>query len=90
MKRRDVLLGYEIGTGEPVHVPLQNTIAAGLTQAAGKTTTIEGLVVRSGNKAVAFRTKRGERGFDSAEVHKHAPFFRERAGGVRGAAAPAR
>jgi hypothetical protein len=78
-RRSTVLLGYEVGTGEPVEVPLHHTIVTGTTQLSGKTTTLEGLIVRSGLKAIAFRTKRGESGFESAEVHPHAPYFRERA-----------
>lgn len=78
-KANRVLLGFEVGTGEPVEIPLHHTIVTGTTQLSGKTTTLEGLITRSGLKAVAFRTKRGESGFAAAEVHAHAPYFRERA-----------
>lgn len=78
-KAHRVLLGFEVGTGEPVEIPLHHTIVTGTTQLSGKTTTLEGLITRSGLKAVAFRTKRGESGFAAAEVHAHAPYFRERA-----------
>lgn len=78
-KQTAILLGYEAGTGEPVEIPLHHTIVTGTTQLSGKTTTLEGLITRSGLKAVAFRTKRGESGFEGANIHPHDPYFRERA-----------
>ena len=73
----DILLGYEVGTGSPVRIPLTHTVVTGLTQKSGKTTTLEALIARSGMRALAFRTKRGEQDF--AGARRHAPFFRERA-----------
>ena len=56
-----------------------NTLAVtGQTQAAGKTTTIEALVARSGRRAIAFVTKRHEGSF-RGDHHRVAPYFRERA-----------
>lgn len=36
-------LGYEVGTGAPVAVPLKHTAVTGQTQESGKTTTLEAL-----------------------------------------------
>jgi polyhydroxyalkanoate synthesis regulator phasin len=48
-----------------------------MTQLAGKTTTIEALIHRSGLRAIVFKTKRGEKGFEAAG--KNLPmFFQER------------
>jgi hypothetical protein len=60
-------LGFEIGTGRRVSVPLAHLAVTGQTQASGKTTTLEALISRSGLRAVAFVTKRGEASFRSAE-----------------------
>jgi hypothetical protein len=73
----DVLLGYEVGTGEEVRLPLHHVVVTGLTRLSGKTTTLEALIQRSGRSALAFRTKRGEIGFEDARRVR--PFFRERA-----------
>lgn len=70
-------LGYEVGTGKPVVVPVNHTIITGQTQMAGKTTTLEAMIERSGYKALAFLTKRGEGGF--ANSRRIAPFFKEQA-----------
>lgn len=72
-----ILLGFEVGTGARVEIPLHHLVVTGLTQLAGKTTTIEALVTRSGLRAVCFITKRGEIGFQA--VHRIPPYFRERA-----------
>ncbi|MGH8863276.1 MAG: hypothetical protein ACREVZ_01285 [Burkholderiales bacterium] len=72
-----ILLGYELGTGKPVEIPLTHLAVTGQTQASGKTTTLEALISRSGLRAVAFVTKRGEGSF--TEAHPLAPYFRERA-----------
>lgn len=78
MKPEMIELGYEVGTGEPVLVPLAHTAVTGQTQASGKTTTLEALISRGeGLRAVAFVTKRGEGGF--AGAHEVMPYFRERA-----------
>lgn len=73
----DVLLGYEVGTGSPVSVPLKHMAVTGQTQEAGKTTALEALITRSGMKAVAFVTKRGEGSFSDARTIR--PYFREQA-----------
>ena len=73
----DILLGFEVGTGAPVSIPLRHMCITGQTQESGKTTTLEALISRSGLKALAFITKRGEASFE--EGRKIAPFFQERA-----------
>lgn len=72
-----VHLGFEVGTGERVAIPLKHMVVSGQTQEAGKTTTLEALIVRSGLRAVTFVTKRGEGAF--AGGRRLQPFFRERA-----------
>jgi hypothetical protein len=76
-RHRGVRLGFALETGDEVSIPLQHMVITGQTQAAGKTTTLEALVARSGVKALAFLTKRGESAFTEAEII--APYFRERA-----------
>lgn len=76
-KARTILLGFEVGSGAEVRIPLHHMIVTGTTQMSGKTTTLQALISRSERTAIAFRTKRGEADF--AEAHQHAPFFRERA-----------
>lgn len=72
-----IRLGFAVGSGEPVDIPAQHMVVTGQTQQAGKTTTLEALIKRSGLTAVAFITKRGEGSFrESREI---APYFRERA-----------
>jgi hypothetical protein len=66
MSTKGVLLGYEVGTGDPVTIPLGHIVVCGQTQLSGKTTTLEALIHRSGLTAVSFVTKRGERAFDGA------------------------
>ena len=75
---KSVHLGFEVGTGIAVEIPIAHMVVTGQTQAAGKTTTMEALVHRSGIRALAFRTKRGESAFGSL-VHQVKPYFRERA-----------
>jgi hypothetical protein len=77
MANPSVLLGYEVGTGLPVEIPLKHMVVTGQTQESGKTTTLEALVARSGVKAVAFVTKRGEGSFANARTI--GPYFREQA-----------
>src|ERR1700675_4705806 len=73
-----MILGYEVGSGRPVDIPDDRHIAvSGQTQLSGKTTTLEALVHRSGLRAVAFITKRGEGGFRTG--HSIVPYFHERA-----------
>jgi hypothetical protein len=74
----DILLGYEIGSGEEVRVPYAHTVVCGQTQASGKTTTLEGMISRSqGKVAIAFATKQAESAF--ANARRIPPFFRDRA-----------
>lgn len=53
-------------SGEPADVELSHLFATGQTQRSGKTTLLEALVKRSGVRAVAFVTKRGEGAFTQA------------------------
>lgn len=70
-------LGFEIGTVEPVEIPVTHLAVTGQTQSSGKTTTLEALVSRSNLRALAFVTKRGEGAFEDARSIR--PYFRERA-----------
>jgi hypothetical protein len=72
-----VHLGFSVGRGEPVAIPIGHMCVTGQTQQAGKTTALEALVTRSGLRAVTFITKRGEGSFRTAQPV--APYFRERA-----------
>ncbi|MEM3697518.1 MAG: hypothetical protein QXQ94_08495 [Candidatus Bathyarchaeia archaeon] len=72
-----ILLGFEVGSGEPVHLPLHHLAIFGMTQLSGKTTTLEALISRSGLRAVAFITKRGEAGFTSYNLIT--PYYKPRA-----------
>ncbi len=72
-----VHLGFEVGTGKPVEIPVAHMCVTGQTQQSGKTTAMEALISRSGRRAIAFVTKRGERGFEGGRrIH---PYFKERA-----------
>jgi hypothetical protein len=75
--RDKILLGYEVGSGEPVFVPLHHLAIFGMTQLSGKTTTLEGLISRSGLRAIAFITKRGEAGF--TRYNLVTPYYKPRA-----------
>jgi hypothetical protein len=75
--RMTVALGFEVGTGKPVSIPLRHMVVTGQTQEAGKTTTLEALIARANLPAIAFVTKRGERSF--GEGRRIPPYFRERA-----------
>lgn len=72
-----IRVGYEVGTGEPVDIPLRHLAVTGQTQESGKTTTLEALVARSGVTALAFVTKRGESAF--VDARRVQPYFRDRA-----------
>jgi len=56
-------LGYELGSGARVKIPLNHTVVLGQTQLSGKTTTLEAMVTRSDVKAIGFITKPGESSF---------------------------
>lgn len=75
--KSDIHLGFEVGSGAPVAIPCRHMVVTGQTQEAGKTTTLEALISRSGLPAVAFVTKRGEQSFASGR--RIQPYFRERA-----------
>ena len=75
---KEIKFGYEIPSGEEVYIPLHHTIITGVTQQAGKTTALEGMIARSKLTAIAFRIKRGEIGFTTIG-RRIQPVFRERA-----------
>lgn len=75
--KNTVHLGFKVGTGEPVAIPVRHMVVTGQTQEAGKTTTLEALIARAELPAVAFVTKRGERSF--SDGRRIPPYFRERA-----------
>lgn len=77
MNTNEALLGFEVQTGKPVYVPLHHLAIFGMTQLSGKTTALEALISRSGLKAIAFITKRGEGGF--TKYNTVVPFYRSRA-----------
>lgn len=68
-------LGYELGTAKRVSVPMKNLAVLGQTQESGKTTTLEALITRSGLRAIAFVTKRGEKSF--RKIQPIPPYFSE-------------
>lgn len=68
-------LGYDLKSGASVAVPLAHTAVTGMTQTSGKTTTLEALIHRSGRRAIAFLTKRGEGTFQTMRVVP--PYFAE-------------
>lgn len=70
-------LGFEVGTGEAVAIPLKHLAVTGQTQESGKTTTLEALAARAGVPALAFVTKRGEKSFAGGRHVR--PYFRDRA-----------
>ncbi len=72
-----ILLGFEVGTGKEVHMSLHHTVITGMTQLSGKTTTLEAIISRVNRRAIAFKTKRGESGFNN--YREIPPFFEERA-----------
>jgi len=72
----EIKLGYEVGTGEAVYIKPSHLIATGVSQLSGKTTTLEALIKRSGKKAIVFKTKVGEKGFNEGTLIP--PYFKER------------
>jgi hypothetical protein len=85
-----ILLGFEVAVyddkgklvnldtvGKPVFVGLHHLAIFGMTQLSGKTTALEALISRSGLKAIAFKTKRGERGF--TKFNLVTPYYKPRA-----------
>lgn len=74
--KAQIKLGYKIKTGEEVNINPSHLIVTGLTQEAGKTTTLESLIKRSKKRAIVFRTKIGEKSF--LEGTKIPPYFKDR------------
>lgn len=74
---QSVRLGFEVGSGRSVAIPVRHLCITGQTQEAGKTTALEALIARSEARAVTFITKRGESTFRGAR--RTAPYFREQA-----------
>lgn len=70
-----IKLGYEVGTAEEIGIKNSHLIVTGLTQEAGKTTTLEALIKRSKKKAIIFKTKVGEKSFLSGTIIP--PYFKE-------------
>jgi hypothetical protein len=75
MTKKTILMGFEVKSGKKVEIPLAHIIVTGITALSGKTTTIEGLIKRSGLKAVIFKTKIGESGITEGTVIP--PYFKE-------------
>jgi hypothetical protein len=78
-----VHLGYAVGTGSAVMLPIRHMVVTGQTQESGKTTTLEALIARADGgrrkeerrfRAIAFITKRGEGAFTTG--HSVQPYFR--------------
>ena len=76
MKKSEVLLGFEVKTGKQINIKPSHLIVTGLTQKAGKTTTLESLIKRSKKRAIVFRTKIGEKSFLSGTIIP--PYFKDR------------
>jgi len=73
-------LGFAVGTGDPVTIPLGHMAVVGVTQKSGKTTTLDALSTRVRCPVLAFITKRGEGAFQTQQPQQvHPPYFRERA-----------
>jgi len=68
-------LGYELGSGAPVYIPVGHMVIVGQTQRAGKTTALEACATRADSKTIAFLTKRGEGSFRFAR--EIPPYFEE-------------
>lgn len=75
MKNKKIKIGYEINTGEEVFINKAHTVITGLTQESGKTTTIMGLIRRSGLKAIIIKTKIGEKAITEGSIIP--PFYKE-------------
>ncbi|MHB1910380.1 MAG: ATP-binding protein [Nitrososphaerales archaeon] len=73
----DVVLGFQIPTGDPVSVELTHIVVTGLTNKTGKTTLIEGILSRAENyRSLVILTKPGEKVF--AEYHRVVPYLQKR------------
>lgn len=69
---KTVHLGFQVETGHPIEIPLAHTFVCGQTQQSGKTTTLRAIVERSGARALAFITKRGE-DFEGRPIRPYLP-----------------
>ena len=70
IKKEFVKVGYELGTGTEVKIPMSHTIVTGVSQHSGKTTAIEGIVNRLPEqyKVVVFNTKPDEQCFKGNNI----------------------
>ena len=71
-----IKLGYEVDTAKEVSVKNSHLIVTGLTQEAGKTTTLEALIKRSKKRAIVFKTKIGEKSFLEGTIIP--PYFKDK------------
>jgi hypothetical protein len=74
--KKQIKLGYKVGTGEEIFVNPDHMVVTGVTQKAGKTTCMESLTDRSDRKCIVFKTKIGEKSFLKGTIIP--PFFRDR------------
>jgi len=77
MSEQKILLGFSVPNGEPVYLSLHHLAIFGMTALSGKTTALEALISRSGLRAIAFKTKRGEAGF--TKYNLVTPYYKPRA-----------
>jgi hypothetical protein len=75
MKKNEIKIGYEVGSGKQVDIPLSHLVVTGITQESGKTTTLQALIKRSGLRAIIFKTKIGERGINEGTIIP--PYYKE-------------
>lgn len=75
MKRTKIKFGYELKSGKEVEIPMSHTVITGLTQEAGKTTAIMGLIKRSGLRALIIKTKIGEKAITEGSIIP--PFYKD-------------
>ncbi len=68
-------LGFEIGSGALIHIPVDHMVIVGQSQRSGKTTTLEACASRSTSKCIALLTKRGEGSFRLA--HELPPYYED-------------
>lgn len=66
--RKEIKIGYEIGTGEKVFIKQCHLVVTGISQLSGKTTCLNALIKRSGSKAIIFKTKIGEKGITEGTI----------------------
>jgi len=71
--QKGILVGFECRTKKAVTIKPAHLFISGVTQKAGKTTTLEALIHRSGLRAISFITKPGEKCFNTG--HPHKPYF---------------